>query len=95
MSRGQRAVCDWCYHMFLMAPNARLRLCPECKAEYRRMKSREAARKKRETVQPAQGRKKKPEYTISEVLAMQQEHRDRTGQWLSYGEMSARLGKKK
>ena len=94
MSKGQRAVCERCYHVFLMGPNAKIRMCPECKAEYRKMKKKEAARKKREAAQQAQGGKKKPGYTIGEVLAMQQEYREQTGQWLSYGEMSARLGKR-
>ena len=93
MSKGQKAVCEWCYHVFLMAPNAKIRMCPACKAEYRRMKKKEAERKKREAAQQAQGGKKKPEYTIGEVLAMQQEHRDRTGRWLSYGEMVKELEK--
>ena len=88
MSRGQRAMCDWCYHVFLMGPNTKLRLCPECKAEYRKMKKKEAERKKREAAQQAQGGKKKPEYTIGEVLQMAQEEK------VSYGEMSARLGKR-
>ena len=89
MSRGQRAVCDWCYHMFLMAPNARLRLCPECKAEYRKMKKKEAARKKREAQHKRYYEKlrKKPAYTIGEVLRMAQEAQ------VSYGEMVERLGK--
>lgn len=88
MSRGQRATCDWCYHVFLMGPNAKIRMCPECKAEYRKMKKKEAARKKREAAQQAQGGKKKPGYTISEVLQMAQEAS------VSYGEMAARLGKR-
>ena len=74
MSRGQRAVCDWCYHVFLMGPNAKLQLCPACKAEYRKMKKKEAARKKREDRQQAQGRKRRPAYTIAEVLEKQREH---------------------
>ena len=94
MSRGQRAVCEWCYHVFLMTPNAKLRLCPECKAEYRKMKKKEAERKKREAAQPSQGRKRRPAYTIAEVLEKQREHREKTGEWLSYGEMVARLGKR-
>lgn len=88
MSREQRAVCEWCYQMFLMAPNAKLRMCPECKAEYRKMKSRESARKKREAAQQAQGGKKKPEYTIGEVLRMA-ERAGETGKYVSYGKMVA------
>ena len=89
MSRGQRAVCDWCYHMFLMGPNARLRLCPECKAEYQKRQQKSAYRKRKRE----QGIQAKPAYTIAEVLEKQREHREKTGEWLSYGEMVARLEK--
>lgn len=82
MTQKVKVVCENCYMLFEMSSNAKLRLCPACKAEEEKLRKRKAARKKYH-----EKNRKRPAYTISDVLDLQQVYWEKTGQWLSYGKM--------